>query len=196
MYFEFLVEELSMEIVLREIIPKIIGSKHTFNIRNFQNKDRLLKRLPERMKSYAKYVNKDWIIVVLIDRDNDNCYELKKKLCKASSVITQATVLNRIVIEELEAWFFGDIPAICNEYQRIPLSLSNKKQFRNPDAIKGGTWEQLNQVLKKYGYDTGLQKREFAQRVAIHMNIDNNKSKSFQILRDSLRKIIRNTDNC
>ena len=83
MHIEFLVEEASTEIALKEIVPKIIGNVHTFKIHNFQNKDRLLKRLPERMKAYANFIHDDWRIVVLVDEDRSDCQELKKKLCHA-----------------------------------------------------------------------------------------------------------------
>jgi hypothetical protein len=54
MHIEFLVEELSMEMALRAIVPLIIGPQHTFlPIHNFQNKERLLKKLPKRMQAYA-----------------------------------------------------------------------------------------------------------------------------------------------
>ncbi|MFH7030108.1 MAG: DUF4276 family protein [Heteroscytonema crispum UTEX LB 1556] len=193
MHIEFLLEEYSAEITLNIIVPKIVGSNHTFTIHNFQNKDRLLKRLPERMQSYAKFVPDDWRIVILVDQDRNECDVLKKQLCDASSVVTKQKgniVLHRIAIEELESWFMGDVPAIRVEYERIPASLSQKARFRNPDGIKGGTWEQLDQILKKYGYETGLQKIDFAQKVAPHMNIENNQSKSFQVFRDGLRAII------
>ncbi len=193
MYIEFLVEEYSMEITLSIIVPKIIDSSHTFKIHNFQNKDRLLKKLPERMQAYAKFVTKDWRIVILVDRDDDDCEELKKKLCTATSVVTQKQgniVLHRIAVEELESWFLGDVPAIRVKYEKIPASLSTKAQFRNPDAIKGGTWEKLDRTLKQYGYQTGLQKIDFAQKVAPHMDVENNLSRSFQVFRDGLRAII------
>ncbi|NWF60483.1 MAG: DUF4276 family protein [Fischerella sp.] len=118
---------------------------------------------------------------------------LKKKLCDASSVVTKQKgniVLHRIAIEELESWFFRDVPAIRAEYERIPDSLLQKARFRNPDAIKGGTWEQLDRILKKYGYETGLQKIDFAQKVAPHMDVENNLSRSFQVFRDGLRAMI------
>ncbi len=193
MHVEFLVEEYSTEVTLSVIVPKIIGSDHTFRIHNFQNKDRLLKRLKERMQSYSKLVQDDWRIVILVDQDRDNCLELKQKLCEASSVVTQQKgniVLHRIAVEELESWFLGDVPAIRAEYEKIPISLSQKAKFRNPDAIKGGTWEQLDGILKNYGYETGLQKSEFAARVSPHMDVENNLSRSFQVFRDGLRAIV------
>lgn len=193
MHIEFLVEEYSIEVTLKIIVPKIIGDNHSFLIHNFQNKDRLLKKLPERMNAYAKFVPEDWRIVVVVDQDRDDCLDLKKILCDASSVVTQQKgniVLHRIAVEELESWFLGHISAICAEYKKIPTSLCQQAGFRNPDTIKGGTWEQLDRILKKYGYETGLQKIDFAQKVAPYMDMENNQSKSFQVFRDGLRTII------
>lgn len=193
MHIEFLVEEYSTEVTLNFIVPKILGDIHTFKIHNFQNKDRLLKRLPERMQAYSKFVPDDWRIVIIVDQDRDNCQELKNKLCNASSIVTKQKgniVLHRIAVEELESWFLGDVQAIRVEYERIPASLSQTAKFRNPDAITGGTWEQLDRILRKYGYSTGLKKQEFAQKVSPHLDVENNLSRSFQVFRDGLRTII------
>lgn len=75
------------------------------------------------------------------------------------------------------------------EYPKIPTNLAKNKKFRDPDAIKGGTWETLDKLLKDYGYQ-GLLKTVFARQVAPHMDIENNRSKSFQIFRDGLIKIV------
>ena len=91
-------------------------------------------------------------------------------------------VVNRIAIEELEAWFFGDWSAVEAAYPRVPATLPQKAGFRDPDAVAGGTWEALERVLKKAGYfSTGLRKVELARSVAVHMNPPNNTSRSFQI---------------
>ncbi len=42
----------------------------------------------------------------------------------------------------------------------------------------------------RYGYQTGLKKQEFAQKVSPHMDVENNQSRSFQVFRDGLRKMI------
>jgi len=192
MHIEFLVEEPSMEMTLKILIPKMIGSQHTFVIHNFQDKKKLLKRLPKRMQAYANFLPSDWRIVVLVDRDNDNCKQLKQALSKASHVVIKKkghVVLHRIAIEELEAWFLGDIPAIRVEFPKVPANLYKNKKFRDPDAIKGGTWETLDKLLKDYGYQ-GLFKTDFAKRVAPFMDIEKNRSKSFQVFRDGLRKMV------
>jgi len=192
MHIEFLVEEPSMEMALNILVPKIIGSQHTFVIHNFQGKKKLLKQLAKRMQAYANFLPDDWRIVVLVDRDNDDCKQLKQKLCTASQVIRQKkgdVILHRIAIEELEAWFLGDIPAIRIEFPKVPAKLDKQQKFRDPDAIKGGTWETLDKLLKDHGYQ-GLFKTQFAQQVAPHVAIDNNRSNSFQQFRDGLRRLI------
>jgi len=192
MHIEFLVEEPSMEMALKSIVPKIIETQHTFQFHNFQDKKKLLKRLSKRMQAYANFLPSDWRIVIVVDRDNDDCKKLKQKLCTASRVVIKKkgnVVLHRIAIEELEAWFLGDIPAIRVEFPKVPANLEKNKKFRDPDAIKGGTWETLDKLLKDYGYQ-GLFKTQFAQRIAPNMNVENNRSKSFQVFRDGVRKIV------
>lgn len=48
-------------------------------------------------------------------------------------------VVNRIAVEELEAWFFGDWSALQAAYPRVPATIPQKARFRDPDAIVGGT---------------------------------------------------------
>jgi hypothetical protein len=49
--------------------------------------------------------------------------------------------------------------------------------------------ETLDKLLKDHGYQ-GLFKTQFAQQVAPHVDIDNNRSTSFQHFRDGLRMLI------
>ncbi len=102
-----------------------------------------------------------------------------------------ARVLHRLAIEELEAWFFGDVPALQAAFSRVPASLAAKAPYRDPDAILGGTWESLQKVLQRAGhYRGGLQKIDAARRIAAHMDPDTNRSRSFRHFRDALRQIV------
>ena len=65
-----------------------------------------------------------------------------------TSRIIRFQVLNRIAVEELEAWFFGDVQAIHQAYERVSSSLIVKSAYRDPDAIKGGTWRPWNASYK------------------------------------------------
>ena len=186
------VEEFSMEAALEQLLPKLLGDIE-FQIIRFQCKDDLLKKAPERLRGYASWLPANWRILVLVDRDDDDCIVLKAELenmAAAAGLLTKTAadngqcfqVVNRIAIEELEAWFFGDWSAVRAAYPRVPATLPQKAGFRDPDAVAGGTWEALERVLKKAGYfSTGLRKVELARSVAVHMNPPNNTSRSFQI---------------
>lgn len=197
MHIEFLVEEPSAEAALRNLVPKIVpGIDAQFRV--FQGKQDLLSKLPGLLKGYRKWIPSDWRIVVLVDEDRQDCLELKAKLEKAADdagLVTKTRasggagfqVLNRISIEELEAWFFGDVEALHGAYPKIPLSLATRSKYHNPDAIQGGTWEELEKELQRKGYfHGGLAKIEAAKAISAHMDPARNRSKSFQVFRDGL----------
>lgn len=185
------VEEYSMEAALEWLLPKLLGDIE-FQIIRFQCKDDLLKNAPDRLKGYAAWLPENWRILVLVDRDDDDCIQLKARLETMAAdagllTKTQAPpgqrfqVANRIAIEELEAWFFGDWTAVQTAYPRVPATVPQKARFREPDGIVGGTWEAMERVLKRAGYfSTGLRKLELARSVAEHMDIQRNRSLSFQ----------------
>jgi hypothetical protein len=186
-----LVEEPSMETALNILLPKLLAETN-FEIRRFQCKDDLLKNLPDRLRAYRSWLPENWAILVLVDRDDDDCRVLKQRLERtvaAAGLVSKSTagqgrrfqVANRIAIEELEAWFFGDWPAVQAAYPRVSAKVPNQAAFRDPDAISGGTWEALERVLKQAGYfKSGLRKLECARAVASHMEPTRNRSHSFQ----------------
>ncbi|HPY73624.1 MAG TPA: DUF4276 family protein [Methanothrix sp.] len=197
MHIEFLVEEPSAEAALKNLVPRIVPEIE-FKVITYQGKPDLLSKLPQRLKGYRRWIKNDWRIVVLIDKDREDCEELKQKLerfANDASLVTKTNagksaefqVLNRISIEELEAWFFGDVVALHRAYPKIHLSLGTKSKYRDPDAILGGTWEALEKELQRKGYfHGGLAKIEAAKAISAHMDPARNRSKSFQVFRDGL----------
>ncbi len=199
-HVEILVEEPSMETALRLLLPKIIGEL-SFEIYVHQCKEELLIRLPERLRGYSRWLPRDWRIVVLVDRDDDDCRRLKKRLeqmaifaelgTKSTTLDGRWTVANRLAIEELEAWYFGDWTAVRSAYPRVSPNIPDKAKYREPDAIKGGTWEAFEHVLNKAGYfKGGLRKIEAAREIAGHMDAGRNQSRSFQVFRDVLQEMM------
>lgn len=199
-HIEFLVEEPSMEAFLRTLLPRLLGEIH-FEIRAFQCKDDLLKRLPQRLCGYCAWFPPDYRIVVVVDRDDDDCYALKQTLeqCAADSDLPTRThpregfftVINRIAIEELEAWYFGDWEAVHTAYPRVPVTIPQRSSYRNPDNIAGGTWEAFERVLQRAGYfKSGLSKIEAARTIAPHINPTRNTSHSFQAFRNAILELV------
>lgn len=201
MHIDILVEEPSAKEALEQLLPKLLPAEANFRILNFQGKHDLLKSLPARMRGYARSLRTDDRIVVLVDRDQSNCHALKHRLEQIAQEAGLATashpdalgrfqVVNRIAIEELEAWFFGDVAAIRAAYPRVSAHLDQQKGYRDPDAIAGGTWERLERVLQKAGYfRPGLNKMEVARAIAQHMEPSRNRSRSFRNFWLGLQKL-------
>jgi len=202
LHLEFLVEEASLESALTQILPKILPSTVTYKIHAFRGKTDLLAKLPNRLKGYQAWLPPDWKIVILIDEDREDCLKLKQQLeimAISSGLITKSScqkdksfqVLNRIVVEELEAWFFGDVEAIRQAYPKVSPNLATQKKYREPDAIKGGTWEALERVLRNAGYHQGgLEKYKASSEISKYMNPESNLSKSFKVFYQGLLEII------
>jgi len=197
-HIEFLLEEPSAEVALQVLVPKMILGRATFACHVMGGKKTLLKELPTRLRGYSRWLPPDWRIVVLVDRDEEDCKRLKaklEKLCQTAGLISktvadgEAQVINRIVVEELEAWFFGDVRALRKAFPRFP-DISQKAAFRNPDQIRGGTWETLERLLQKAGYyKGGIPKIELAKTITPYMEPAWNTSKSFQTFRQALLEL-------
>ncbi len=99
-------------------------------------------------------------------------------------------MLARVAVEELEAWYLGDLTAIRAAYPRVPATLNKKRGLRNPDSVAGGTWEALDRVLKKAGYPAGLRKIAAAEAIAPHMEPSRNTSHSFQIFWQGVERLL------
>lgn len=188
-----------MEAALRLVIPKINGAL-SFEIYPYRCKQDLLGKLAARLRGYAAWLPQDWRIVVIVDRDDDDCAALKRQLEEAArdaGLISKTRrghggfqLVNRLAIEELEAWFFGDWDAVCAAYPGVDQNVPNKSKYRDPDAIAGGTWEALERILQRAGYfRTGLRKIEAARTIARHMNPAANRSQSFRAFRDALTEM-------
>jgi len=200
-HLELLVEEPSMEAFLGEVLPKLLEGRTTFAIHAFQGKHDILRKLEQRLRGYAHWLPKSSRIIVLLDRDDDDCHRLKQTMELAASpsgLSTRSTaggpgwrVANRIVVEELEAWFFGDWPAVHDAYPRVSTTVPVQAAYRNPDAIKGGTWEAFERVLKAAGYfSLGLRKVEAARAIGKTMHPDANTSRSFAVFRTAVLEAV------
>ena len=214
MHFEILVEDQSGKITLQALIEKIIGlDKHSYRIHPYKGighipknlhkvaspqKRILLDRLPSLLRGYGKslqYMNA--AVIVIVDLDQRDCFSFKKELLDILELCNpQPTTLFRIAIEEGEAWLLGDINAVKAAY---PEARNQALNSYEQDSICG-TWEKLADAiymggahrLKQLGWPyTGQAKCEWARNIAPHIDVESNKSPSFQVLRDGLRNLAR-----
>ena len=205
MHLECLVEEPSAEALLNHLLPRMLPQGWKYKIHPFQGKCNLLKRLPDRLKSYAGMMRTDpgLRLLILVDKDREDCHNLKKRLenqAKRCGLLTKShagggefRVLNRIAVHELESWFFGDIQALRKVYPKLPVSFLKKKRYRfnQPDDLNDA-WEALEKLLQSYDYfPGGLPKVENANLVGQYMNPARNTSKSFQIFYEGITALSR-----
>jgi hypothetical protein len=197
---EFLVEEPSMEAFLRELLPAWLGAIE-FDVYPFQGKDDLLKNLPNRLKGYARFLPETTRLIVLVDRDDSDCVQLKRKLEEMAAQVGLSTrskpkrksyqMANRIVVEEVESWYFGDWQAVRAAYPKIDVHQPDKAGFHDPDAIAGGTWEAFERVAKKAGYfKGGLRKVELARTIGARLVPSRNISGSFHAFRTVIDELM------
>ncbi|MCY3907853.1 MAG: DUF4276 family protein [Anaerolineaceae bacterium] len=200
MRLDIFVEEQSAEAALRNLIHRILPETEIdVRFHPFRGKQDLLKKLPGQLKAYRHWIADNHYLIVLVDRDTEDCellkgrlesYAIEAGLKTLSKTRERFQVINRIAIEELEAWFFGDVEALHAAYPRVPVSIGERAPFRDPDAISGGTSERLEKLLRDKGYQRGgLQKIRTAREISLHMDVNLNRSRSFQVFRDALRKI-------
>lgn len=70
--------------------------------------------------------------------------------------------------------------AVSTAYENTPEDPSRRARYRDPDAIRGGTWEAFERVMKSQ-FRTGLRKRETARRISARIDPSRSSSRSFKV---------------
>jgi len=194
-----------MEAFLGDFLPRIIPDISDLKIIDHSSKWQLLNTIPIRLLGYAKIpILHRPKVLVLVDRDDDECMTLKARLelaCSNASLFSKTSpavagtfdVVNRIVVEELEAWYFGDVHALCEAWPGVSATLGAQARFRDPDAITGGTHEALLGVLQKAGHLRGMErlpKIDAARRMGALVDPARNSSASFQHFLTGLNALV------
>ncbi len=185
-----------MEALLHQLLPRLVPGV-IFQVHPFNGKQSLLKRLEERLRAYARWMSEDYRIFVIVDRDNEDCRALKRKLeelAATAGLVSRSAarggrwqVVNRIAIEELEAWYFGDWRAVTEAFDRVSGDTPRRAPYRKSDEISGGTAEAFERILKGRGYfPEGLRKIEAVRSIGAYMDPGRNTSPSFIVFRDAV----------
>ena len=210
MHFEVLVEDLSGSIAVGHILEKLLGANyadHSWRMHPYKGKgqlpnnpyearnpknQQLLDNLPMLLRGFGKSLDDFSSVVVVVDLDDDDCLKFKQNLLNLLNACNpRPNALFRIAVEEAEAWLLGDRAAVKAAYPTAKDAVLNSYV---QDSICG-TWEVLADAvhsggsahLKALGYPpAGIAKCEWARDIAPHMEVDNNKSKSFQVFRDGV----------
>ncbi len=214
MHFEILVEDASGKIALEPIMEKIVGPNdlyHSWRIINYSGighipknlnlktapkKRLLLNSLPKVLRGYGKSLTPGYTaVVVVVDLDNKDCFAFKRDLLALLNACDpKPETLFRIAIEEMEAWFFGDHNAIKLAFPKAKNHVLNSYV---QDSICG-TWEKLAEAiypggakkLTQQGYPLiGKEKCKWAQKIAPHLDVENNQSKTFRVFMRGVKRL-------
>ena len=143
---------------------------------------------PEGTRSFA---------LLVVDSDARPCAAFLQELNAMLEACTSQPpqTLFRLAIEEVEAWYLGDMEAILAAYPRAKKSVLAKYQ----QDVPCGTWELLADAvrpggaaqLRRTGWPLpGQVKHEWADAIGPRMDIERNASPSFRKLRDGLRRLV------
>ena len=214
MHFEVLAEDKSGSIALDILLEKILGTNgtdHSWKLHAYQGIGRiptnlheapnprtqfLLHHLPALLRGYGRSLAAaDAGVVVVADLDDRDCIAFKQDLVDVLNACNpRPRTLFRIAIEESEAWLLGDRDAVKAAYPNVKGSVLNGYV---QDSICG-TWESLADAvhpggsaqLKKAGWPgPGIAKCNWAARITPHVDVNRNRSKSFQVFRDGVRRL-------
>ena len=175
----FLLEERSMEELLNEILPQIMGDEKFFLIPH-EGKGDLLQSIPRKLRGWSI---PDTSFVIVHDQDANDCVQLKEKILEICKPYNRK-VLVRIVCRELESWYFGDLNAVEKAYGKNLKKLRNSSKYRVPDEITDP-----KDVIKRAIPE--MTQIDGARRIAKHMVIDGNKSHSFHVFVDGVKSLCK-----
>lgn len=173
----FLLEEESMKRVLDIILPRILPTHINFITIPHRGKTDLESSIPRKLKAWRE---PDTKFVIVRDQDSGNCVKVKEALQDLVRPY-ERPVLIRIACRELESWYFGDLEAVSQAYQKDITFLSRRKAYREPDLI-GNPKDELRKLFPKHQQLNG------ATEIAKHMDIERNSSTSFRFFVSGVRK--------
>jgi hypothetical protein len=168
----FLLEEPSMKEFLRELLPRILPDTHEdfdWVLIPHNGKSDLESSIPKKLRVWQ---NPQARFVIVRDQDHGDCKAIKERLQNLAQN-THRPILVRIVCRMLEAWYFGDLSSVAQEYDTPNLTrLEQKKSYRIPDAI-GNPADDLKKLVTDFG------KTDAARRLGSKLKIVGNTSTSF-----------------
>lgn len=187
MFIEVLTEGASDVPVVREVLVRQFGLNEHVDFRIHPHCGRgnmptnplaqpdskhrgLFDQLPAKLRGFGKYMDEQYLVLVLVDVDNDDCKQLLAGLHALlhSLPIRPPRVMFRLAIEETESWFLADSNAIKKAFPNAKLGLI---QNIAPDA-RVGAWEKLAECLGHKASNGAPKKTHWAEQIAPHLNFD------------------------
>lgn len=178
----FLLEERSMKTLLDALLPRLFPGwieRQHFQCIPFEGKSDLEANLSRKLRAWRE---PDVRFVVMRDNDGADCVALKARYTRLCEESGRPDTLVRLVCQELESWYLGDLEAIAAAFDVNADTVPLIRRFADPDAFTNASQE-LVRLVPSY------QKLSGARAMAPQMNPERNRSRSFQAFLRGLRQI-------
>jgi hypothetical protein len=176
----FLLEGPSEKDALEAWLPALLPPVVMAHFIIFEGKQDMERRMAMKLRHWMR---PDSRFIVLRDQDSAACVDVKSALMRRCAESGRAAdCIVRVACHELESFFLGDWRAVARAFDLPRLAkLDRKALYRDPDRIALPEAELRRHV-------PGYQKREGARRIAPHMDLRNNRSRSFAHLREAITR--------
>jgi len=180
----FLLEELSAKEMLKGLLPRL-APEINYRCIVFEGKQDLEKNVIKKIRAYRV---PDSQFVVLRDQDAGDCHIIKQKLLELCKQSNKPDSLVRIACRELESWYLADLKAVEQGLNISGLiKQQNNKKYRAPDYLQSPSIELKKLTKNQY------QKVSGSRKIGTHLNLTNQRSKSFRVFIEGIRKILDNS---
>lgn len=179
----FLLEEPSMRVLLDGWLPRLfpgwVDGQH-FQCVPHEGKSDLDRSIQRKLAAWR--IPGDCFVIVR-DNDNANCIDLKARLRALCTQGGRPETLIRLVCQELESWYLGDLAALAAAFDTPKADTSaQRKRFVDPD-----TWQKPSVEVKRLV--PAFQKISGARAMAAQLCPEQNCSRSLQTFVSGVRRI-------
>ncbi|HNU91339.1 MAG TPA: DUF4276 family protein [Spirochaetota bacterium] len=177
----FLLEEPSARAMIEGIVPRIEAEPPPVRYIVFEGKQDLERQLIRKLRAYR---NPDAVFIVMRDQDFADCRDVKENLKRKCADAGRPGAVVRVACRALESWYLADLAAVEAAFGTRGLAQrQNDRKFRTPDGL-GNPDRELKRLVPEY------QKIGGSRRIAPHLDLDNERSRSFyhlvKTIKDSL----------
>jgi len=178
----FFLEGPSEKEMLLGLLPKLLPADMDVRYLVFRGKQDLEKNLVRRLRGWQL---PDSVFVILRDQDVGDCHHVKAGLVEKCTESGKSAWLVRVACREMESFFLGDLAAV---EQGLKMDKLRKKQqtrkFRNPDTLANPAAELMKLTENRYDKLSG------SRAIGPYLNIEQNKSHSFNVLVGGIYKLL------
>lgn len=179
----FLLEEPSMRVLLDDWLPRLfsgwVDGQH-FQCVPHEGKSDLDRSIPRKLAAWR--IPGDRFVIVR-DNDNADCIDLKARLRALCVEAGRPETLIRLVCQELESWYLGDLAALAAAFDQPRVDTpAHRKRFADPDG-----WQKPSAEVKRLA--PIFQKSSGARAMAQHLTLDHNRSRSLQVFVAGVRQL-------